>query len=145
MLSMQAFRILCPWLWKEIYRKGYEWEKGEEEEVSCYWMTLKNGRILEIVRGITGSPSVKNSIWKRPWNCHKTDHWVRKWVSERLWTLIPCCLLRLVIWFETVCDRVDSLPLVHDRWLELSLGEWRNNIPDRKDWELANSSFKRMI
>ena len=41
MLNIQALRILCQWLWKEIYRKEYGWQEGEEEDVSNYWMTLR--------------------------------------------------------------------------------------------------------
>jgi hypothetical protein len=43
-----------------------------EEDVSSYWMTLKNKKILETERGITRSHYVEKSLWKRLWTCRKT-------------------------------------------------------------------------
>jgi hypothetical protein len=41
-------------------------EKGWEEDVSSYWMTLrKRERMLEIRRGSTRSHIMENSLWKR--------------------------------------------------------------------------------
>ena len=39
---------------------------NEEEDVSSYWITLGNEKILETERGSTISHTVENWLWKRP-------------------------------------------------------------------------------
>jgi hypothetical protein len=45
--------------------KKRKWRKDEEEDVSRYWVTLREQRILEIERGSTMLHSVDNWLWKK--------------------------------------------------------------------------------
>ena len=44
-------------------------------------MTLRNEKILEIIRGSTRLHSVENSLWKGLWNCRNTDYRMNEWIS----------------------------------------------------------------
>jgi hypothetical protein len=46
-------------------QKGQQQWEDEEADISSYWMTLQNERILEIERGSVTLHSVQNSLWKR--------------------------------------------------------------------------------
>jgi len=41
--------------------------------------------LLEIERGITRSPSLENSFWKRLWTCRKTHNVMKEWIYS------TCC------------------------------------------------------
>jgi len=47
--------------------------KTRKKKLTATGSPYRNERVLEIESGSTTSHSVKNSLWKRLWTCHKTD------------------------------------------------------------------------
>ena len=52
-------------------KKRWKRWKDEEQEVSSYWMTLRNEKILELETGSTRSHSAEKLQWKRARSCSK--------------------------------------------------------------------------
>jgi len=47
--------------------------KDDKEDVSSYWMTLREKLVLEFERGSTRSHSLVNSLWLRLWTCQRNN------------------------------------------------------------------------
>jgi hypothetical protein len=96
--------------------------EDENEDVSSYWMTLRNREDTETWKGSTRSDCMANSLWKRKWTCRKKDcgmnEWMHTWMKnewkkERMNGYLD--LLHVVSFYLTILT-VSKITSILDEW-----------------------------
>lgn len=109
-----------------LLRKRQKGKEHEEENVSSYWMTLRNDA------GSTRLHSLENSLWKWLWTCRKAECLMNMqvciffWASEKrlrkLCNQLPTCTLltfSFYYWPYQTCYNNNNTFSMAGRWFTL--------------------------